>query len=114
MSESEKSADIGLPVVLVVDDQEANMRVVGQLLVRAGYDIVPALNGEQALERIAAAHPDLILLDMRMPGMSGFDVLQALKDNTATRPIPVIFLTADNDRENVARALAAGAVDYIT
>jgi len=114
MSESEKTADIGLPVVLVVDDQEANMRVVGQLLVRSGYDIVPAFNGAQALERIASAHPDLILLDMRMPGMSGFEVLQVLKDNADTRQIPVIFLTADDERENVARALAAGAVDYIT
>ncbi|HNV84799.1 MAG TPA: hybrid sensor histidine kinase/response regulator [Arenimonas sp.] len=107
-------SDTGLPVVLVVDDQEANMRLVGQLLSRAGYDIVPAFSGEQALERIKASLPDLILLDMRMPGMSGFDVLKQLTDNPGTRSIPVIFLTADNERDNVARALAAGAVDYIT
>jgi two-component system, sensor histidine kinase and response regulator len=102
-----------LPVVLVIDDQEANMRVVGQLLSGAGYDVVPALDGEQAFERICAGLPDLILLDMRMPGMSGFDVLKQLKTDPKTRGIPVIFLTADNDRDNVAHALAAGAVDYI-
>lgn len=113
-SRSERNPDKYLPVVLVVDDQEANMRVVGQLLARAGFEIVPALSGEQALERVNATPPDLILLDMRMPGMSGFDVLQKLKDTPATRDIPVIFLTADHDRENVALALAAGAVDYIT
>lgn len=112
--ESGNPHDKYLPVVLVVDDQEANMRVVGQLLARAGFDIVPALSGEQALERVNAAPPDLILLDMRMPGMSGFDVLKKLKDMAATRDIPVIILTADHDRENVALALAAGAVDYIT
>lgn len=103
-----------LPVVLVVDDQEVNIRIVGQLLVRAGYDIVPAMNGEQALERVNAALPDLILLDMRMPGMSGFELLTEFKKHPETADIPVIFLTADDDRENVTRALAAGAVDYIT
>ncbi len=113
-SESGKMLDKYLPVVLVVDDQEANMRVVGQLLARAGFDIVPALSGEQAMERVATTPPDLILLDMRMPGMSGFDVLKKLKAIPETQDIPVIILTADHDRENVALALAAGAVDYIT
>lgn len=103
-----------LPVVLVIDDQEPNIQVVGQLLARAGYDIVPALNGEEGLQRARAAPPDLVLLDMRMPGMTGFDVLAALKAAPETRDIPVIFLTADDDRETLSRAFAAGAVDYIT
>lgn len=103
-----------MPVVLVIDDQEPNIQVVGQLLARAGYEIVPALNGEEGLQRAQAATPDLVLLDMRMPGMSGFDVLKALKDNPQTRDIPVIFLTADDDRETLSRAFAEGAVDYIT
>lgn len=111
---SENLPEHPLPVVLVVDDQEVNIRVVGQLLVRAGYDIVPAMNGEQALERANASQPDLILLDMRMPGMSGMEVLAEFKESPKTADIPVIFLTADNERENVGRALAAGAVDYIT
>ena len=103
-----------MPVVLVIDDQEPNIQVVGQLLARAGYEIVPALNGEEGLQRAQAATPDLVLLDMRMPGMSGFDVLKALKDNPQTRDIPVIFLTADDDRDTLSRAFAEGAVDYIT
>ncbi len=101
------------PVVLVIDDQEANIQVVGQLLTRAGYEVIPALNGEEGLQRAQAALPDLVLLDMRMPGMSGFDVLKALKDNPKTRDMPVIFLTADDDRETLSRAFAEGAVDYI-
>lgn len=103
-----------LPVILVVDDQESNLALVGQLLIGAGYEIAVALSGEEALTRLEASLPDLILLDMRMPGMSGFDLLNKLKSCATTRGIPVIFLTADNDRDNLSRALAEGAVDYIT
>lgn len=103
-----------MPAVLVIDDQEPNVRLVGQLLARAGFEIVPALSGEDGLARALAMPPDLVLLDMRMPGMSGFDVLKALKASKKTRDVPVIFLTADNERESLARAFAAGAVDYIT
>lgn len=103
-----------IPVVLVIDDQEPNIQVVGQLLARAGYEIVPALTGEEGLQRAKASPPDLVLLDMRMPGMSGFDVLKALKADESTRDVPVIFLTADDDRDTLSRAFADGAVDYIT
>jgi two-component system, sensor histidine kinase and response regulator len=103
-----------IPMVLVIDDQEPNIQVVGQLLARAGYEVVPALNGEEGLQRAKASPPDLVLLDMRMPGMSGFDVLKALKADAQTRDVPVIFLTADDDRDTLSRAFADGAVDYIT
>jgi two-component system, sensor histidine kinase and response regulator len=103
-----------IPVILVIDDQAPNIQVVGQLLARAGYEIVPALNGEEGLQRAKASPPDLVLLDMRMPGMSGFDVLKALKADVETRDVPVIFLTADDDRDTLSRAFADGAVDYIT
>ncbi len=101
------------PIVLVVDDQPANVRVVGQLLTRAGYEIVPALSGEEGLVLATETAPDLVLLDMRMPGLTGFDVLQALQALEATREVPVIFLTADDERDSLTRAFAAGAVDYI-
>src|SRR6478736_6222371 len=101
------------PVVLVVDDQPANVRVVGQLLTRAGYEIIPALSGEEGLVLATETAPDLVLLDMRMPGLTGFDVLQALQALEATREVPVIFLTADDERDSLTRAFAAGAVDYI-
>lgn len=102
-----------LPVVLVIDDQEANLRLVGQVLAPAGYDIAAALDGTEGLALATDARPDLILLDMRMHGMDGFEVLARLNASAQTRTIPVIFLTADNDRENLTRAFSDGAVDYI-
>lgn len=101
-------------VVLVIDDQPANIRLVGTVLGDAGFDVVPALSGEQGLERLRHVRPDLILLDMRMPGMDGFEVLQHLRRDATMADIPVIFLTAAAERELVVRALEAGAVDYLT
>ena len=102
------------PVVLVVDDQQANVRMVGALLARAGYAVLPALSGAEGLELARTQKPDVVLLDMKMPGMDGFEVLRQMRTDVATRDLPVIFLTADNDRENLIRAFAAGAIDYIT
>jgi signal transduction histidine kinase len=102
------------PLILVVDDQEPNLRVVGALLTRAGFDVVPAMSGPEALERLQASPPDCVLLDMRMPGMDGFAVLEKLRADPETRHLPVVFLTAETDREVLVRAFEAGAVDYIT
>lgn len=102
------------PVVMVVDDQEANVRTVGSLLTRAGFDVVPCFSGIEALDRISVDMPDLVLLDMRMPHMDGFQVLEALRANEGTRALPVIFLTADHERESLVRAFSSGAVDYVT
>jgi two-component system sensor histidine kinase/response regulator len=101
-------------VVMVVDDQEANVRAVGSLLSRTGFDVVPCFSGLEALDRIAVEPPDLVLLDMRMPHMDGFQVLQALRAGEATRSLPVIFLTADHERDSLVRAFSSGAVDYVT
>ena len=101
-------------LVLVVDDQPANVRLVGTVLTDAGFDVIPALSGEQALGRLQHARPDLVLLDMRMPGMDGFAVLEAMRRDPALADIPVIFLTAAAERELVVEALDAGAVDYLT
>jgi signal transduction histidine kinase len=102
------------PTVLVVDDQQANVRMVSSLLARSGYTVLPALGGSEGLELARLHTPDVMLLDMRMPGMDGFEVLRLLKEEDATRDLPIIFLTADDDRENLIRAFAAGAIDYIT
>lgn len=102
------------PLVLVVDDQEANVRLAGAVLTSAGFDIMPALSGEQAFRRLSVSLPDVILLDMRMPVQDGFDVLAKLKSDQTTADIPVIFVTAAHEREFVVRALDAGAADYIT
>lgn len=105
---------LAAPLVLVVDDQEANIRLMGQVLGAAGFDVMPALSGSQALQRLRAQAPDTILLDMRMPGMDGFAVLQRLQHDPELADIPVVFVTAAHERELVVQALEAGAADYIT
>lgn len=102
------------PVVLVVDDQEPNLRLVGTVLTQAGYDVMPALSGEQAMQRVKARIPDVALLDMLMPGMDGFELAQRLRDDERTAEVPVIFLTADYGREGLVKAFEAGAADYLT
>lgn len=99
---------------MVVDDQMANVQVLGQLLTHAEYDVVPVLDGGEALTLAERAPPDLVLLDMRMPGLDGFGVLEGLQAMPQTRDVPVVFLTADHERDSLVRAFSAGAVDYIT
>jgi two-component system, sensor histidine kinase and response regulator len=102
------------PLVLVVDDQDANLRLLGRVLGEAGFDLMPADSGPRALARLEAAIPDVILLDMRMPAMDGFAVLERIQGNPAWADLPVIFLTAAHERELLVRAFAGGAVDYLT
>lgn len=99
--------------ILVVDDQEVNLRVVSSLLTKQGYEVVVAGNGEEALARYRETSPDLVLLDMIMPGMDGFDVLRELAAQPGTR-VPVVFVTAAHDRDLLLRAFDAGVVDYVT
>src|SRR6478735_788345 len=100
--------------ILVVDDTPNNIAVLTEIL-RGDYRVLAAINGEQAL-KIARGDspPDLILLDVMMPGMSGHEVCQRLKAESSTRKIPVIFVTAMNQVEDEAQGFALGAVDYIT
>ncbi len=107
-------SDVGKPMVLVVDDQVSNIQTVGTLLSRSGFDVMPATSGAQALERASLRTPDLILLDVLMPGMDGFAVLAELRARPGMIAVPVIFLTAANERELLVRAFDAGAVDYVT
>lgn len=100
--------------ILVVDDQPANLRVVGTLLQRHGYEALSAASGEEALRVASAQVPDLMLLDMMMPGMDGFELLHQLRQQAGLKAVPVIFLTAAQDRELLLRAFDAGAVDYVT
>ena len=100
--------------ILVVDDQPVNLRVVSSLLQRQGYEVVTASNGPEALALYQEATPDLVLLDMIMPGMDGFDVLRALHELPAQSVAPVVFVTAAQDRDMLLRAFEAGVVDYVT
>lgn len=101
-------------LVLVVDDEVKNIQVVGGLLLKHGHEVIAANNGFDALTKLETARPDLILLDVMMPGMTGFELCRKLRENPELRDIPVIFLSAAADKNFVVEALEAGAVDYIT
>jgi two-component system sensor histidine kinase/response regulator len=100
--------------ILVVDDQPTNIQVVGSALGGLGHEIIPACDGATALKRLALRPPDLILLDLLMPGMDGCEVCRQLKANPDWKDIPVIFLSAADNKDFIVRALEAGGVDYIT
>lgn len=100
------------PTVLLVDDMPANLSLLSHIL-REDYRIQLANNGAKALELVAAAPPDLILLDVMMPKMDGYEVCRRLKANPDTRDIPVLFVTAKNQTEDEELGLSLGALDYI-
>ncbi len=100
--------------VLIVDDQALNVDVLEQELAAAGYRTVAARGGEAAIALAREAAPDLILLDVMMPGIDGYEACRRLKANEATRQIPVIFLTALKESFEKVRAFGLGAVDYVT
>jgi signal transduction histidine kinase len=101
-------------LILIVDDVVQNLQVMGKMLDQAGYETTFATSGEQALERVKTAHPDLILLDLMMPGMNGIAVCKKLKTDAYFCQIPIIFLTASNEIDNLLEAFKTGAADYIT
>ena len=100
--------------ILIVDDMPANLEVVTSHLERQGYCAVVALGGDEGVERAEFVRPDLILLDVMMPGPDGFETCRRLKANPLTRDIPVIFMTALADTADKLTGFAAGAVDYVT
>jgi two-component system sensor histidine kinase/response regulator len=100
--------------VMVVDDVAANLQVMASELERGGYSVVVAQGGEEAIERAELVRPDLILLDVLMPGIDGFETCRRLKSVPATRDIPVIFMTALSDTPQKVAGFEVGAVDYVT
>ncbi len=101
-------------LVLIVDDIEENLKVLGDTLTQAGFHPLQAKSGERALQVAAKAHPDLILLDIKMPGMDGFETIKRLKADPATADIPVIFISALNQIEDKVQGFHSGAVDYVS
>ena len=100
--------------VLLVDDEPVNLKVLQTILKSKGYQIRTAANGQEALQQVADDLPDVILLDVMMPVMNGFEVAQALKAAQETSHIPIIMVTALADRDARLRGLAAGAEDFLT
>ncbi len=107
MSEKKK------PLILVVDDARLNVQLVGTILREHDYDIQVARTGREAIDRCEQHVPDLILLDIMMPDMDGIETCSSLKNRDEFKDIPIIFLTAKNDTEDIVRGLQVGAVDYV-
>ena len=100
--------------ILIVDDQLENLRLLAEILIGQGYEIRKAINGSTALMGVEAFSPDLILLDVNMPELDGYQVCQKLKNNRTTRNIPIIFLSASDQIDSKIKAFEVGGVDYIT
>lgn len=102
------------PEILIVDDVPANLKVLGEILKAEGYLVRPVPNGTLALQVAERTEPDLILLDIMMPDLNGFEVCKRLKENEKVSDIPVIFISALNDTQDIVKALQCGGVDFIT
>jgi len=102
------------PRILVVDDEERNRRLMEAMILPLGYEVVLASDGEEAVEKAASLLPDLILLDVMMPKMNGFEVTQRLKEDWQTKTIPIVIVTALRELEDRVRALESGADDFLS
>ena len=100
--------------LLIVDDKPANLRLLAAMLVEQGYKVRSAINGPLALTATQAAPPDMILLDINMPEMNGYEVCERLKADESTHDIPIIFISALDETEDKVKAFTVGGVDYIT
>lgn len=102
------------PLILLVDDNKNNLQVLGSTLHTEGYRLAMAKSGKEALTQAQKIEPDIILLDIMMPEMDGYETCTLLKENDKTKNIPVIFLTAKTETEDIVKGFKAGGVDYIT
>jgi CheY-like chemotaxis protein len=101
------------PLVLIADDRPSSRELLGLVLERAGYEVIEAENGEQALERARSGNPDIVLLDLQMPGLDGYGVLAALRADARFVQLPVLALTASAMRGDREKILEAGFTDYL-
>jgi len=106
--------DLSGKVILIIDDDHDNLDIVSGYLEECHYSILVAEDGESGLKRAEYAHPDLILLDIMMPGIDGYETCRRLKEMESTQDIPVVFMTALADTEHKVRGFEVGAVDYVT
>ena len=102
------------PIILLVDDNPQNLQVLGKLLQEENYEIEFALNGGATLEWLKNKQFDLILLDLNMPGMNGFEVCKRIRSDNGMYYVPIIFLSAESERESILKGFEVGAQDYVT
>ena len=100
--------------ILLVDDSPTNLNLLSGFIENCGWEILIATHGQEAIKLAEIEQPDIILLDVMMPGKDGFEICKQLKSNPQTQDIPVIFMTALSDKLEKVRGLSIGAVDYIT
>ncbi len=99
--------------ILVVEDERDIRDLIGFTLRFAGFEVVLVDNGIEAIEKVLVEQPDLVILDVRMPKMTGYEVCRQLKENPATSAIPVVFLSAKGQEDEIQQGLASGALEYI-
>ncbi len=102
------------PVIFIVDDIPENIQILGNILSKENYQISFSTSGQQALSMIKDLNPDLIMLDIMMPEINGYEVCKKLKESDETKDIPVIFLSAKTEAEDIVKGFQLGAVDYVT
>ena len=101
------------PIILIADDNQVIIKLLGELFTREGYQVAEVHDGESVLKLLPSIHPDLVLLDVDLPEMSGFDVCRKLKHDPASADIPVLFVTSRNDKKDILAGFAAGGQDYV-
>ena len=114
MTQSEQQVENSRPRVLIVDDERRNRDLVEVMLSGEGYNLLTASSGEEAMQTVVNERADLIVLDVMMPGLTGYEVATRLKADPATAHIPIIMLSALDDRNSRMHGLAAGAEDFLT
>jgi PAS domain S-box-containing protein len=114
MSDENINKDRDKDVIVIVDDKPTNLGVLFDFLTDSGFKVLVAQDGESAIQKVEYAHPDLILLDVMMPGIDGFETCRRLKDKPSTQDIPIIFMTALSETVDKVKGFTLGAVDYIT
>ncbi len=102
------------PTILCIDDEQLNLLMLEKALTSNGYDVLQATGGAMALELIASKAPDLVLLDILMPEMDGYEVCRQIKSNSKNRQTPVIMITGLSDRESRIKGIEAGAADFVS
>jgi two-component system sensor histidine kinase/response regulator len=102
------------PVILIVDDNPENLQVLGKLLKDEKYEVEFAIDGESALGWIKEKQFDLLLLDINMPGMTGFEVCKTIRSDPKMNKLPIIFLSAESERDSILKGFDLGGQDYIT
>lgn len=101
-------------IIAIVDDERVSTQLLGTELKKEGYEVFTAANGKEGLELIKKINPHLVILDVVMPVMDGYQVLKILKEDDSTKEIPVVMLTAKALEEDIQKGFSLGAVDYIT